>query len=441
VGEWSGNAGDDGPGARWSELPVRAVAGIAAVEVTAVVTAVAAAVLARAPGPGDWALAALLAVLAVVHTELASGIERARRRAAETSYFDLSSVWTFAAALLLEPALAVLVVLVAYAHLWFRVWRPAGTALHRHAYTTATVVLAATAAHLVADGTGGLPTEPADIAGFVGVAAALVAYVLVNTVLVAFVIGLARPGAGLAQVAGRLDDNMLELATLCLGGLTAVALASAPGLVVFALPPILVLHRSVHVRRLEQEAATDAKTGLLTAAAWRAAACQVLDRGTGAGLLIVDIDHFKIVNDDHGHLAGDDVLAAVAGVLRAGVGEQGLVGRFGGEEFVVLLPGIDDGAEGRAALRAVAERLRRRVARLAVPAETDAGPRTIGGLTVSIGAARVPADGTALDPVLRAADACLYAAKRGGRNLVRVAGPVVIPAPRSRPVSEAAALP
>ena len=84
-----------------------------------------------------------LTVLGVLHTELATGVERIRRRVAHASYFDLSTVWTFAGALLLRPALAGLVVLAVYGHLWCRVWRPAGSALYRHVYTTATVVLAA----------------------------------------------------------------------------------------------------------------------------------------------------------------------------------------------------------------------------------------------------------------------------------------------------------
>ncbi|MDN5749507.1 MAG: GGDEF domain-containing protein, partial [Pseudonocardia sp.] len=140
-----------------------------------------------------------------------------------------------------------------------------------------------------------------------------------------------------------------------MGALAAVALGSAPGLVALVLPPILVLHRAVLVRQLEVQASTDAKTGLLNVATWQAAAMRALRRtqrsGTGAGVLILDLDHFKVVNDTHGHLAGDDVLAAVATQLRQGVREQDLVGRFGGEEFVVLLPDLPVGGPGRRELR------------------------------------------------------------------------------------------
>lgn len=428
------------PGRNLRTLPRRAVVAVLAVEVGAVVVVAVTAWLSAGPRPVDVLMAAAVAALSVVHTELATGIERIRRRAAETSYFDLSSVWTFAAAMLLPPALAAAVVLIVYVHLWRRVWSPANVPLYRHVYTTATVMLAATAAHLVVAWAGGLPSGPDDIVGVLGVAAAVLAYVVVNTALVAAAILLSGVGSAPYELFGRWDDNALELATLCMGALAAIALGAAPGLIALALPPILVLHRAVLVRQLEEVARTDGKTGLLTAAAWQAQAARAVRRvhraGSGAALMILDLDHFKAVNDHHGHLAGDEVLAAVAAELAAGVRPQDVVGRFGGEEFVVLMPDLPAGPEARAELHTVAERLRQRIAALRVPVDSANGPMTIGGLSISIGGACVPADGTTLEQVLKAADASLYAAKRSGRNLVRIAGPAEIPTPRRGGSSE-----
>jgi diguanylate cyclase (GGDEF)-like protein len=444
----SARSGDPGPALR--RLPRRALVGVLAVEVLAVVLVVL--VGATVPRPEDVGLAALLIVLSVVHTELATGIERVRRRVAASSYFDLSSVWTFAAAMLLPPLPATLVIVVIYAHLWKRVWQPARVPLYRHIYTTATVVLAALAARSVLIAFGGLPASSGDTANVLGLIAAVVAYVLVNTLLVALAIALSTRGlhAGtLRRLLGQWDDNVLEVATLCMGALAAVALADSPGLAVLALPPILVLHRAVLVRHFETAASTDGKTGLYNAASWQGQARRAVRRsqrnGTAVGVLILDLDHFKAVNDRYGHLAGDDVLASVADVLRACVRDADVVGRFGGEEFVVLLPGLDTGAEGRAELLVVAERLRCRVAELDLAVETPDGPMTIETITVSVGAA-VSAGPAGVEHLLKAADTALYAAKAGGRNQVQVAGAaalaqvvddertggaVAIPAPRT----------
>lgn len=120
------------PGWALWRLPVRAVVAVLAVEAIAVAVV---AILGNVPmTPDDLGLAIFLMLLSIVHTELATGIERIRRRTAETSYFDLSSVWTFAAALLLPPVLAAAVIVAVYGHLWQRVWRPAKVPLYRHVY-------------------------------------------------------------------------------------------------------------------------------------------------------------------------------------------------------------------------------------------------------------------------------------------------------------------
>ncbi|MBC3191416.1 GGDEF domain-containing protein [Pseudonocardia sp. C8] len=370
-----------------------------------------------------------LIALGVVHTEAATGIERVRRGVADSSYFDLSSVWTFAGALLVPPALAGVVVLGVYGHLWWRVWRPAGAPLYRHVYTTATVVLAAfTAAALVAPdqiaaaagaGRGSM------LAGYGWLLVAMVVYVLVNQVLVAVALALSS-GRRFAWrgLLGDGDDHVLEGATLCLAVLAALAAVRQPALVLLVLPPLLLLHRAVLIRQLEERANTDAKTGLLTAAAWRGRAHRALARARrqrgAVAVLILDLDHFKSVNDGYGHLAGDEVLSAVAGALSAQVRDADPAGRFGGEEFVVLLTGLPEGAQGLELAHAAAERIRRTVRELVVQVEAPVGPLTITDLSVSVGVALSGLDGDVLDELMQVADYALYAAKRAGRNRVRL---------------------
>jgi len=114
------------------------------------------------------------------------------------------------------------------------------------------------------------------------------------------------------------------------------------------------------------------------------------------------------------------VLSSVAAAVRAEVRDNDLVGRFGGEEFVVMLPGHGGGAYDRAELEAVAERIRRRVDLLGVEIATPDGPLTVGDLSVSVGGATFPDDAADLDGLLRVADSALYAAKAQGRNAVRM---------------------
>lgn len=127
-------------------------------------------------------------------------------------------------------------------------------------------------------------------------------------------------------------------------------------------------------------------------------------------LLVTDLDHFKRVNDEHGHLTGDDCLRCIAATLQQCAGENALVARFGGEEFVVLMPGADE-----LSARRTAEALRQRVAAQVFALE---GGRDL-HLTVSIGAATAGAGvEVSAASLLRRADDALYEAKRGGRNRV-----------------------
>jgi diguanylate cyclase (GGDEF)-like protein len=226
----------------------------------------------------------------------------------------------------------------------------------------------------------------------------------------------ARRRIGRTPVAlfGTWSDNGLELGTLCLGAVNALALATLPGLAALVLPPVLLLHRTVLVKQLEVAARRDEKTGLYNTTGWHALAVRTLSEaerhGGTFGLLMLDLDHFKQVNDTYGHLAGDAALRAVAQAITSSVRGRGdAVGRFGGEEFVVLLPDI-----GPAEIGPLAERIRRAVSTLTVPA----GQCSIRGLSTSIGIAIYPTSGTSLQHLLDAADTALYRAKATGRNKV-----------------------
>ncbi len=365
-----------------------------------------------APTTQALGYALVVATFGIVHTELGVGVERVRLLVTRPAHVGLTSVWTFAAALRLPLVPAVAVAVVVQAYVWLRAGR-ARAAFYKHVFSTASVLLACGAAGAVVTAGGGL--------GPVVIPVALVAYTAVNSLLIAAVVALSSPAPWDPRALfGDVDDNVLELATLTLGALVALVLEINPWLVALVLPPLLVLHRAVLVGHLEELAATDGKTGLLNAHTWGVRAEHRLRRADQVphAVLVLDLDHFKTVNDLYGHLAGDQVLAAVADALRSEVRERDLVGRFGGEEFVILLVGQRGG--GETDLGAVAERIRARVAALVVDVTTADGTQRITELSVSVGGALHPGGRGDLAGLLRIADTALYSAKHAGRNRVRM---------------------
>ncbi|MDA8243622.1 MAG: GGDEF domain-containing protein [Elusimicrobia bacterium] len=176
------------------------------------------------------------------------------------------------------------------------------------------------------------------------------------------------------------------------------------------------LKRVMLFRQVEWLSQTDGLTGLWRRGALDEKVREELRRAAAfkstAAFMIADIDHFKRLNDTYGHQFGDAVIRRVAELLKAGVYETDFVGRYGGEEFGIVLPR----AEPAGVLRK-AEAIRARI---------EAEPFSQGlervRLTVSIGIAHFPRDGRTPEELIARADAALYAAKEGGRNRVVDAG-------------------
>ena len=165
---------------------------------------------------------------------------------------------------------------------------------------------------------------------------------------------------------------------------------------------------------LERRALTDALTGLFNIRWWRdmgpRVMAQSLRTGAGVGILLMDLDHFKQVNDSAGHAAGDSVLRAVARAVRRVVRDSDYAVRYGGEEFLIVL--TNSTVEG--AMR-VAQALQAAIAELRAPTSE------IERVTASIGVAVFPDHGQELDDVVAAADLAMYQAKRDGRDRIAVA--------------------
>lgn len=173
---------------------------------------------------------------------------------------------------------------------------------------------------------------------------------------------------------------------------------------------------------LQVQATHDALTGLWNRRASMAALDRELMRASRekktVGLMLADLDHFKNINDTYGHLAGDKVLQAVGTRIKSALRSYDTVGRYGGEEFLIISPGCDE-----AALLRRAEHLRASIAR--EPVRTPEGDISV---SLSLGAA-VSGGATLRDQFLKAADEALYRAKRGGRNRVELARSLEAAAP------------
>ena len=130
---------------------------------------------------------------------------------------------------------------------------------------------------------------------------------------------------------------------------------------------------------------------------------------------IIDIDHFKIFNDNNGHEAGNLALARIGRILKASFRDTDTVARYGGEEFAVILPELEKGADLTSGARFVLERLRQRVRATRFPGEES---QPAGTLTVSCGAASFPGDGETAEDLIVRADQAMYEAKRAGRDRV-----------------------
>ncbi|MCP3013822.1 GGDEF domain-containing protein [Nocardiopsis dassonvillei] len=334
---------------------------------------------------------------------------------------DFLGAWWFPAVLLLPPLYALILPVPVFLMLQYRTRR---ALLHRRVFNAASIALSGFLASVtwhsiwgggLVDGLSGTPGAHEYLTTGPGVLVAVLCctgFTVLNNLLVAVAARISSgPGHTLRPMWDR-EALIVDAVELCVGVTVAILAHLSLFLLVIAVPPVLLLQRSLMYQQLQMAARTDPKTGLLNAPTWEQEASVEIARARSsrgrAAVLIIDIDHFKRVNDNHGHLFGDQVLLGVATTIAQQLRQSDLLGRFGGEEFVVLLPGSDTAEAWRAA-----ERLRSQVGRMEIA--VDDVPVSI---TISIGAAVIGDHGNDLVELLTAADLALYRAKETGRNRV-----------------------
>lgn len=354
---------------------------------------------------------------------------------------DFITVWVLPVAILLPPFYATLVPIPLYVLTQVHVHRGI---IYRWVFTVGAMALSYGGAsylfHLFpasfAGGTIGSGTHAAT-----WVIAVIVAEQFArraHQVLIMAAIKLSDPNAQLLKRELSRDALVSDFAEFDLGVVITVVVAVSIALAVIAVPTVLLARRfMMHVPLLEKSR-IDTKTGLLNSSTWESEATAEIVRATRMRLplsvALIDIDHFKRVNDTHGHLAGDRVLRAVTDAIREHLRSYDMAGRFGGEEFVVLLP---NAREPDAV--SIAERLRTHVEGMAIPITDDGPDGPTVRLTISVGVASLDDSRRELTNLMAAADAALYEAKQTGRNRTRVMpslAPSQVPADRRRDPAE-----
>jgi len=355
--------------------------------------------------PLDWAAFVFLSAAAIVVQFL--GVSALRY-----FYYHITPSFVFAAIILLGPAAAGLLVVVSYI---VGAWRRR-QCWYLAAFNASVHFLSAFLAYRAYTAVGGR-IDILTLTEGLGLLAGVATYVIINHALVAlglyFIRGLTPSESRMFSFEGITTDFLL----LCMGVSLVALWRVQPALSIFALAPLILVHRVLDIPMLEEEARVDPKTGLYNAKYANTMLELELQRARQLNhplsVLMADLDGLHRVNNTYGHLAGDEVLKQVAYVIRTTVGARGVAARFGGEEFVVVLPNCD--AHEAFAL---AERIRKGVEDMAFSLP---GTEARVHITITVGVTAYPDNADNPVELLQRADAALYHGKDHGRNQVCLA--------------------
>jgi diguanylate cyclase (GGDEF)-like protein len=335
---------------------------------------------------------------------------------------DVYAVWELPVVILLPPLYALIIPAIRIA---LTQWRVRRAPLYRRVFSAAAVGVTYGSASLVFSAiippTVSLRTDlwSDSTLWLLAAAACALTQWLVNQGLVLTAVRLADPATGIRTALLGREMLQNDATELCAAVLVALGMTVSSLTLIIALPLATLLQRSFRHTQLLNQARADAKTGLLNAATWeREAAAEVaraVRTGSPLAVALLDLDRFKQINDTYGHLLGDEVLRQIAATLTRVLRDYDLAGRFGGEEFAMLLP------QTRAvdALR-IAERVRAHISQLPIYASGATGSERV-HVTASIGVAALDAGSRReLTELIAAADAALYRAKASGRDQVQM---------------------
>lgn len=363
----------------------------------------------------DMVAAVLLVAAAVAHVEFTIARERSGRTAPphhgpHPTMTAFTSVWTFAGALLVPGPLAAVVAVAVSAHVWLRVDRPAGELAHRAVFASSTIMVACLCVGALLDATAVTPAR-GGLPELMVIGTAILVHRVTNIGLLSLA-AIHHSGRSFRRLIVEHASRTVEWVALAMSTILAMLLSGrSPSSALFVVPMLAVLHRMARSGDVDSRAEVNHDEILSNVSWYRAAHGTVRQagrRGYPVAVLILDMDRFGELNAEHGHLAGDEVLVAVARALQTAGRECDVVGRQSGEEFLFLVPHPDD------TLGAIASDALDRITGLVVSTSSSTGPTTIDDLSASIGGARFPDDARSLDELLAAAGRALHDAKRRG---------------------------
>lgn len=378
-------------------------------------------VLAFAATTTSWQLRHALVFAALLACGIAvTEANRSVREPQGTLARDLQCVWYLAIAITLPP--------------WYALAAPIPLAVHKLCRTRRMLIYRRVFSHAAIGLAYGLASLafhslPASVIGtspgtgrhalywVLAVAACGIAATVVNYGFILVAIRLSDSDARIRDLVGSRESLTADLLELSLAVALALVVAINPVLMALALPTVVLCRRYLMQAQLLAQARIDAKTGLLNAGTWQREAAAELYRALRSdaplALVMVDIDHFSSVNETAGLAAGDQVLQGIARTVTQNLQGSGLVGRFGGEQFAILLP-----QTGETEARRLAERLRDHIAGEPIAIEDGNQAGFVFRLTVSIGIAVLDRSRRALAELIGAADTALSEAKTTGRVCV-----------------------
>lgn len=369
-----------------------------------------------------WRLSDVLIFLALLAcAAVALESTRVVNEAHGTVIRDLQTVWYLAIAITLPTVYALLapVPLTAY-----RLWRMRRGYVYRRVFSSATISLAygsaSVAFHAASGHVGATPGSDSHALKWTGVVAGCgVLAWIINNGLLLIAIRLADPEARIRSMFANREALTFDLTELSLAVSLSLVIAINPVLMALGLPTIILYRRYLMNAQLVAHARIDAKTGLLNAGTWQHEAEVALHRAVRArtplALAMLVIDHFDDVDETAGQAVRDQLLRDIAVIIRDQLPGHDLIGRFGSEEFAILLP-----KTGRNEAQRISERLRDHVAGEPIAIESGSHAGYVFRMTVSIGVAVLNESRRALAELIGAADEALGQARRTGWSRVYV---------------------